>query len=166
MDVKDKLKELGLAWMAANMDAVLAAAKEKKTSPAETLKRLVDGEREARMARSVQRRLRIAKIPVARSLADFNWQWPEKIDQDLVKDIFRLEFLKDNGNVVFMGGVGLGKTFLASALAAEACGRNIPALFTTAVDMVNNLQAAAVRGCLAKAVKTYTAPRILVCDKC
>jgi len=165
MDIKKLLKELGLKWMAENVDAVLAASKERKTTPAETLGRLLDGEREARMARSVQRRLRAAKVPVARSLADFNWAWPKKIDKDMVMDIFRFGFLKDNGNVVFMGGVGLGKTFLSSALAIEACGRNIPTLFTTTVDMVNNLQAAAARGCLAKAVKTYTAPQLLHCDE-
>lgn len=54
---------------------------------------------------------------------------------------------------------------MASALAIEACERNIPTLFSTAVEIVNNLQVAAARGCLPKAIKAYTAPQLLCCDE-
>lgn len=141
-DFNTQLKELGLTWMAENVDSALAKAKEGKATHADMLATLLDGERAARLERAVGRRLRAAKIPLKKSLADFRWTWPSKIDQDMVKDIFRLGFLKDNGNVVFMGGVGLGKTHLASALAAEACQRNIPTLFTKAIEIVDDLRAA------------------------
>jgi DNA replication protein DnaC len=165
MDFKTRLKELGLTWMSENAELLLASAKEGRMSHADLLARLVEGERAARSERAAKRRLQAAKVPVRKSLADFNWQWPRKIDQDLVRDVFRLGFLNGHGNVVFMGGVGLGKTHLASALAVEACSRNIPTLFATAVGIVNHLQTAQAKGCLEKALKLYTAPRLLCCDE-
>ena len=54
-----------------------------------------------------------------------------------MQSLFRLAFLKEKGNVVFMGGVGLGKTHLATALAYEACLGGYTALYTTAIDIVS-----------------------------
>jgi DNA replication protein DnaC len=165
MDIHEKLKAAGLGWMDLNVDAIIAESASRKASPAEVLARLLEGELEARRMRSVERRLRMARIPVTKSVADFNWAWPKNIDQDMVKDLLRLGFLKEKGNIVFMGGVGLGKTYLASAVAMEACDRNLPVLFTTAIEMVNNLQAATAVNGLQKAVRRYAAPALLVIDE-
>ena len=61
------------------------------------------------------------------------------IKRTQVQNLFRLAFLKDKTNIIFLGGVGLGKTHLASALAYEACLRGHSVLFTTAVDIINTL---------------------------
>jgi hypothetical protein len=42
------------------------------------------------------------------ALEQFNWNWPKKINQAQVQNLFRLAFLKDQTSVVFIGGVGLG----------------------------------------------------------
>jgi len=165
MQLKEQLKTLGLSWVAENIDAALAEAASRKITPAETLARLLAGELEARMTRSVQRRIRDSRIPAPKSLVDFNWAWPKRIDKDMVMDALRLMFVKEKGNVVLMGGVGLGKTHIAIALILEACHRNLPALFTTAMEMVNNLKAAVAANNLAKALRRYTAPAIVAVDE-
>jgi len=53
-------------------------------------------------------------------------------------------FLKDKANVIFMGGAGLGKTRLATALAYEGCLAGHTVLFTTAIDIVK--KALSLRG--------------------
>ncbi len=58
--------------------------------------------------------------PCLNTLDQFDWNWPKKINRPQVQNLFRLAFLKDKTNVIFMGGVGLGKTHLVSALAQEA----------------------------------------------
>ena len=91
--------------------------------------------------------------------------WPKKINRAQVRDIFRLRFIEQNSNVVLIGGVGLGKTRLALALAPNSCMRNIPTLFASAVEIVNALSAAQAANALAKALKTYVTPRLLVIDE-
>jgi DNA replication protein DnaC len=163
MDIKQTLKTLGLPWMADNMDAIIATAG--KSTHSEVLEKLLDGEIEAKRIRSALRRIRDSRVSVPNSLAEFNWAWPKKIDQELVKDLYRLAFVKEKANVVLMGGVGLGKTRLASGLIVEACHRNLPSLFTTAVEMLNNLQAAAAVNGLARAIRRYVAPATLCIDE-
>lgn len=165
MQLKERLQALGLAWMAENIDDALSEAASRKTPPAEALARLLDGEIEARRTRSVLRRIRDSRVPTPKSLADFDWAWPRRIDKEQIMDVFRLGFLKEKGNVVFMGGVGLGKTHLMTALLIEACHRNLPVLFTTAVEMINNLKAAAASNSLAKAIRRYAAPAIVGIDE-
>ena len=46
----------------------------------------------------------------------FRWDWPTRLNRLRVQNHFRLEFTKDKFNVVLLGGVGLGKTHLATAL--------------------------------------------------
>lgn len=74
-------------------------------------------------------------------------------------------FLKDKGNVLFVGGVGLGKTHLATALGYEACQQDHSVLFTTAVDIVNALAAAQATDRLQAGLKRYTRPEILLIDE-
>ena len=59
-----------------------------------------------------------------------------------VQNLFRLKFLEDHANVIFLGGVGVGKTHLASALGYAACLEGRSVLFATAIDVINSLLAA------------------------
>ena len=95
----------------------------------------------------------------------FDWSWPRKINRVQVQDLFRLRFVEQNTNVVFIAGVGLGKTPLAVALAHDACLHNVSTLFAPAVQIVNTLSAAQATNTLSKALKAYVAPRLLVVDE-
>jgi DNA replication protein DnaC len=63
------------------------------------------------------------------------------------------------------GGVGLGKTHLASALGYAACQAGHPVLFTTAVDAINTLVAAQAAHRLNQELKRYLAPELLILDE-
>jgi DNA replication protein DnaC len=67
--------------------------------------------------------------------------------------------------VVFLGGVGLGKTHLATALGYQACLKGHTLLFTTAIDAVNNLLAAQTTGRLKQELKKYHQPSVLILDE-
>jgi DNA replication protein DnaC len=76
-----------------------------------------------------------------------------------------MAFLEDHTNVVFIGGVGMGKTHLATALGHHACEKGHSVLFTTAVDIVNTLSAAQATQRLRKELRRYTRPALLVVDE-
>jgi DNA replication protein DnaC len=72
-----------------------------------------------------------------------------------IKNLFRLTFLKNTSNVIFLGGVGLGKTHLSIALGYNACLKGHSVLFATAIDTVNALIAAQAEGRLRQHLWTY-----------
>ena len=76
-----------------------------------------------------------------------------------------LDFVKNKANVIFLGGVGLGKTHLATALAYTACLQGVTVLFTTAIDVINNLSAAQEAGRFQQELKKYLKPMTLVLDE-
>jgi len=159
------LEYLRLGHIAEHYEALAAEAAEKRWAPLDYLQRLLEGEYNARQTRAQERRVRAARFPVLKTLAGFRWDWPKKIDEMKVKHLFRLDFVPKKTNVIFCGLVGVGKSHLASALSYEACQRGYSVLFTTAVDALNNLHAAAAAHRLQKELKRYLYPDILYIDE-
>ena len=89
--------------------ALASEAAQKQWTHVDYLARLVDGEAQRRQESAIQRRIAAARFPCIKTLDQFDWNWPKKINRTQVQNLFRLAFLPEKANVVFMGGVGLGK---------------------------------------------------------
>lgn len=165
MKLPDMLADLRLAWCLENHEALAAEAARKEWTPLQFFQHVMEGEWNRRHGNRVARHIKQARFPVLKSLDQFDWNWPRKINRPQVQNLFRLEFLKDKGNVLFVGGVGVGKTHLATALGYEACQQDHSVLFTTAVDIVNTLTAAQATDRLRLELKRYTRPEILIIDE-
>lgn len=159
------MKRLNLVWMLENHQHELTEAARCDRSHHELLQRLLCGEAEAACARSIERRLRLARLPARRTLDTFDWDWPEVINREQIRHLFTLSFLRENKNVVFIANVGLGKTHLASALAVEACNREHSVLFSPAVDIINTLIEAGDQQRFRRAMRRYASPDLLVIDE-
>lgn len=129
------------------------------------LQRLIEGEYQRRQQHALERRIKAARFPVLKTLDQFRWDWPKKINQLQVQHLFQLGFVAQKTNAVLVGGVGLGKTHLLLALGYEACQRGHSVLFTTAVDAVNNLVAAQAAQRLKAELKKYLTPTVLLLDE-
>jgi DNA replication protein DnaC len=144
----------------------LAATAAKRSLPhLDYLAQLVEGEAALRADRAVARRIKAARFPVIKTLDSFRWDWPAKINRLQVQDLFRLDFIKDKANVIFLGLVGLGKTHLASALGHAACQQRHNVRFATAIDVVNTLQTAQNNGSLKRELRSFTQPALLILDE-
>lgn len=161
----EALTELGLTWIRDNHETELSDAARKNRTSHDLLLRLIRGELDARHTRAVKRRIKEAKLKSLRTLDGFDFAWPTKINRDQVRHLFTLSFVHSATNVVFIGGVGLGKTHLAAALAHQGCMRRLPVLFTSAVDIVNNLTEARAHNNLAAAIRRYVRPKLMVVDE-
>src|SRR5262249_22186008 len=102
---------------------------------------------------------------VLKTLEQFRWDWPKKINRLQVQHLFRLEFLVPKGNVLFLGTVGTGKTHLATALGYAACLEGHSVFFANTIDVVNHLNAAHKRSDLKNELKKYRRPEILILDE-
>jgi DNA replication protein DnaC len=127
--------------------------------------RLIDGQYQQRLQHTIQLRVQAARFPVVKTLEQFHWDWPKKINRLQVQNLFRLEFLAQKANVLFLGTVGPGKTHLATALGYAACLEGHSVLFANAIDAINHLSAAQKRSTLKSELKKYLRPRLLVLDE-
>jgi DNA replication protein DnaC len=163
--LKQKITYLKLSFIADHYESLAAQAAQKHLSHVDYLSALIDGEDALRKDRSIKRRIQMARFPVIKTLDQFRWTWPKKINRLQVQNLFRLQFVNTRSNVIFLGGVGLGKTHLASALGYEACLKGHYVCFATAIDVINTLNAAQTRGMLKQELKKYTKPALLILDE-
>ena len=159
------LEYLRLPYLKENYEALAQQAAEKRWAHGDYLQRLLAGEYQRRQERACARRVQAARFPVVKTLDRFRWDWPTKINELQVKNLFRLGFVEKKTNAILMGPCGIGKTHVGIALGYEACQRGYTVLFTTAVDALNNLVAAHAAQRLKAELKKYITPQLLVLDE-
>jgi DNA replication protein DnaC len=163
--LSEHLQYLKLHYIADQHAPLAAEAARQQWDHLEYLRRLIEGEHNDQRQRRVQARIKSARFPVLKTLEQFHWTWPKKINRLAVQNLFRLEFLGHQANVVFLGNVGVGKTHLASALGYAACLEGHSVLFAGAIEVINDLQAAQKGGALKHALKKYLRPVLLILDE-
>jgi len=163
-DVEHHLTYLKLAFITQHYAELATQAAQQAWSHVDYLARLVEGEAQCRHDRATKSRIRLARFPVIKTLEQFRWDWPTRINRLQVQNHFRLEFIKAKANLIFLGGVGLGKTHLATALGYAACLQGYAVLFASAIDVINTLAAAKNAGRLKAELKKYTKPALLILD--
>jgi len=164
-DLRRQLQLLKLPFMLEHLEAFAGQAGTEQWSHVEFLARLIEGEAALRQDRARQRRIRQARFPVLKTLEQFDFTWPTKINRPAVQNLFRLKFIEDKANAILVGGVGLGKTHGAIALGLAACLAGYRVRFATAIDIINSLLAAQKAGRLVKELKAYTRPELLIIDE-
>jgi DNA replication protein DnaC len=163
--LETQLQRLQLRHFKSHYQTAADKAAEQQRSHVDYLAQLVEGETALRENRSIERRIRNARFPVLKTLEDFQWSWPRKINRPQIQNLFRLAFIAAHANVVLIGNVGLGKTHLSIALGHAACLNGHTVLFTTAIDIVNTLAAAQAAGRLKRELARYLKPALLIVDE-
>lgn len=164
-DIIDLLSYLKLPFIRENYESIAKTAARKQWDHIQYLSELVTQESNLRRDRCIQRRIKQARFPVIKTMDQFEWSWPRKVNQAQIKNLFRLKCIEEKSNVVFIGSVGVGKTHIATALGYQACLKNNTVLFTSAIDAVNNLIAAQHTGQLKQELKKYLKPSLLIMDE-
>jgi DNA replication protein DnaC len=118
-----------------------------------------------RTRRSLERRLRDARIGAFKPMADFDWSWPKKLDRSAVEELFTLQFLRDGVNAVLLGPNGVGKTMTLKNLAQHALLRGFTVRFTTASEMLGDLASRESSVALNRRLARYCNPQLLCVDE-
>jgi DNA replication protein DnaC len=164
-DLRGQLQLLKLPFILEHFEELAQNAGAEQWSHVAFLARLIAGEAALRQDRARQRRIKLARFPVLKTLEQFDFTWPTKVNRLAVQNLFRLKFIEDKANAILIGGVGLGKTHLAIALGWAACQAGPRVRFATAIDIINSLSAAQNAGRLVQELREYTRPELLIIDE-
>ncbi len=136
---------LKLYGMQAAFDEIIASAVKRQHEPQRVVGDLLAAEIAEKQARSIKYQITIAKLPLAKDVADFAFDGTP-INETLVHDLAGGNFLAHQRNVVLVGGTGTGKTHLAIAIARACIRAGARGRFFNVVDLVNKLEAEARAG--------------------
>lgn len=163
--LRENLKALKLHRIAEIFPEYTRQATQAEVGYLEYLDHLVTEEAAYRHERMVKYRIASARLPFRKTIADYDFNFPTKINKQKILDLADLSFIERKANVVFIGPTGVGKTHLSIALAFSACEANVSVRFTTAIGMVNHLTASLADHTFVHKVKQYTRPKLLVIDE-
>ena len=159
------LRRLGLNRTADELNDIIALAARKRWSATVLLEHIVAAELEEKQRRSVESRLKRARLGRFKPLADWDWNWPTVLDRPALERILTLDFLDRSENLILVGAHGLGKTMLAKNIAHQAVLAGHTALFTTAADLLLDLNGQETARALERRLRHYTRPTLLVVDE-
>jgi DNA replication protein DnaC len=163
--LRQELLDLKLNHIADNYKEVLDEAARKNTLLLDVLLQLFGGQAAARRDSALARRVRIARLPAMKKLEDYDFTFPKKIAKQKILRLFDCQFIDTFGCAVFIGGTGVGKTHLLTALGYGASEKGISVRFTRVIDMINVLTTAQQNGMLERKLKEYVRPQLLLLDE-
>lgn len=126
---------------------------------------LLQWEEDGRALRSLERRVKNARLGRFKPLCDFDWQWPTQCDRGAVEALMSLEFMSEAANIVLSGPNGVGKTMLAQNIAQQALVRGHTVLFVSAGQLLGDMAALDSDSALRSRLNFYTRPDLLAIDE-
>jgi len=163
--LRSQLKRLSLHMMAQIFEEEALKASKSEMSYTAFLARLVDEEVAAKIDRSVNARIGKARLPMLRTLEEFDFGFQPALSPTRLRELAELGFLEHAENILFVGKPGVGKTHLSVALALRACQARKRVLFVQAMDLLENLLAADATRSLTKLIETLGRLDLLVVDE-
>jgi DNA replication protein DnaC len=165
LDLQAMIKTLGLRSLETGLDDFLAKAHKQRWSPELVIEQLASLEIQERERRSLAWRLEASRLGGFKPIADFDWNWPSKIDRPIIERFISADFVQRAENVVLLAPQGLGKTMIAKNIVSAAVHRGHTALFVEAAQMLLDLSAQDSSRALERRLKYYTKPKLLCIDE-
>lgn len=160
----EKLQELNLPAMARGLVEQMQSPEMEALSFEERLGLLVDRQLTERDNQRMARRLTGAKLRQSASLEDLDFRSARGLDRAVVARLSEGAWLKQGLNVLVTGPTGVGKTYLACALAQKACRQGVDALYVRMPRLVTDLQAARAEGRHRRVLDALVKKPLLVLD--
>ncbi len=152
-------------------DGMLKALREQMQMPEietfsfeERLGLLVDRELTERENRRLQTRLRKAKLRHEASIEDLDWRAARGLDRSLVMQLAGCRWIERHHNVVITGATGVGKSFLACALAHKACLGGYSALYQRLPRLLEEVRLSRGDGRYARLLRSLVKTHVLILD--
>jgi len=160
----DKLYELRLFGMAKALEEQDASPKYERLDFLDRLALLVDRESAERDTNRLRLRLKQAKLRLTATVEDVDFRHPRGLDKSLVLALAGCRWIREHHNVIITGPTGVGKSYLACALAHKACREGFRALYLRAPRLFDDLALAKADGRYRRVLAAYARLDLLVID--
>jgi DNA replication protein DnaC len=162
--LKAVLKRLKLSGLVDTLPDRAAYAQKATLTPLDFLEFALQDEIDRRENKNLTTRLDRAGFDEAHTFEDFDWDAPVTFDRDRVRDLFSLAFLERHEDVLFLGPVGVGKTFLAGALGHSACRAGRRVLFLRSDALLKLIHQSRADNSTERVIRSLLAPDLLIID--
>jgi DNA replication protein DnaC len=159
------LKKLKLPTMLREYAALATVCQQDRSDYPTYLLRLTERELLDREKRAAERRIREANFPVIKTIDTYDFSAQPALNEALVRQLLRGEYLDKRENVLLIGNPGTGKTHLVCALAFSACAQGRSVRFYTATDLVTQLVECREEKRLQRLLKQLHRLHLLVIDE-
>jgi DNA replication protein DnaC len=163
--IRNHLHLLGLNQIDRHLDEVLAQALADRLPVTAVLEKLLECEANALVERRIERRIKEAKLPARKTLADFDFDFQKSLDKAQIMQLATLDFVPRRQGVMIAGSSGTGKSHLTQALLLLGCQQLYRCRYTTSADMLRYLWAGLADDSLERRLKVYVRPQLLLIDE-
>jgi DNA replication protein DnaC len=160
----DKLETLRFSGMVKALTEQMAVPDIEELSFEERLGLLVDREMTEREDRRLKSRLRQAKLKQSACVEDIDYRQPRGLDKSLILDLSQCQWIKRHLNIMITGPTGVGKTWIACALAQKACREGYRALYLRLPKLLQELPIAKGDGTYIKLLARLAKIDVLILD--
>jgi DNA replication protein DnaC len=160
----EKLQTMKLFGMADAFRAQLESTDISQLSFEERFALLVDQQWLWKENRALVRRLRSARLKERGVIEDIDYQHPRGLDRKLMRSLASSEWVRHNQNVLLIGPTGIGKTWLACALAQKACRDGFSVSHKRTPELFRELAIAHVDGSIGRVLVKLSRIDVLVLD--
>jgi len=161
----NKLKYCKLSGMIDVFDRVLEEALDKELNHLEFFEMLLDEKVINRENRRYNRLLKNACFPTIKTIDTFDFSKAPFLNKKEIMELFTLDFLNDNQNIIFIGDQGTGKTHIVTSIGVETCKQGKSVLFFTAASLGNKLIEMQEQLALGKFIEKLRKVDLLIIDE-
>ena len=165
MLLTNQLKELRLTAFLSAYEPLAQDASRASWSYQHYLATLTQKEIDRRTSNRYKQRIKEARFPRLKELADFDFTAVPKLNKQQVLHLAQGRYLLDASSLLLVGGSGLGKTHIATALGLAACRQGRRVRFYTVANLVNQLHQAQNEQALTKFIDQALRHQLLILDE-
>lgn len=165
-ETKRKLRELNLTEVVSGLEIQQTEPDTLAWSFDERMQRLVDYVYQEKYNSKIQRMIKAARLRFPQADMHSIHYDGRGLDKALIKDLFTCQYIGQHQSIILQGPTGSGKTYLACALAKQACLRQIRARYTRLPDLLMEYgDATIVQGRQRRLLASYSKIPLLVIDE-
>ena len=159
-----KLTAMKMHGMASAFQQYLDESSKDKLSFGERFGMMVDREFSERQERKLKLRLAKAKLREKACIEDINYRHPRNLDRAVIQKLSTCRWIQNHDNVIITGATGLGKTWIACALANQACREGLAAKYARVPRLLHDLHIARADGSYSKELMKLAKADVLIFD--
>lgn len=159
------LVSLGFRAAREQLDALLTQLTKSRATPVQSLEQWAALERREREVRNLASRTKKASIGTMKPASEYDWHYPESVEETTYEEILSLGFMVRKQNILFRGPAGVGKTMLAKNVGLRALERGHTVVFATLSSALADLLRQESLPAVERRLRRYTAADLVILDE-